>query len=198
VKGKDVMNSTDELIRQVNRDSQEGFRELVRMHQASVQAYLGRYIRNLEIVEDLAQETFLKVFRNLGEYRGDSPLRIWIFGIARNLALMHLRQERSRRVRQIPGWLAFVEQWTMERIESEDSSPALQELKLSALEECLGRLPKRSASLIEDHYIRGYDGRRIAKETGRSEVSVRVTLLRIRQALRDCVERRLAAKGGTA
>lgn len=190
-----IMNATGEFIREVRRGSPEAFRELVRMHQAAVQAYLGRYVRNVDLVEDLAQETFLKVYRNLGAYRGESPLRVWIFGIARNEALMYLRQERSRRNRQTPGVLAFIENCMIERLDSEDSSPILQERRLSALEECVGRLPRHSASLIEDHYIRGYDGRRIARAAGRSEGSIRVALLRIRQVLRDCVTRRLPLEG---
>jgi RNA polymerase sigma-70 factor (ECF subfamily) len=74
-------------------------RELVRCYKASVFALLSRMLggsRSRPIIEDLAQETFLRVFRNLGGFSpaGPAPLSSWIVTIASHLAIDELRRRR--------------------------------------------------------------------------------------------------------
>jgi RNA polymerase sigma-70 factor (ECF subfamily) len=183
------------LIREALGGSEEAFSGLVRLHQAAVQAYLGRTIRNLDVVEDLAQETFLKAYRNLPQFRAASPFRVWLFGIARTEALMHWRQERARRAQEGRSLGRALQDWLGARVEAEASGPEAHERKVTALETCVKGLPDRSAALIEEYYVKGHTIGQIARATGKSEVAVRVTLLRIRQALRDCIQGKIAVAG---
>jgi RNA polymerase sigma-70 factor, ECF subfamily len=79
--------STDsELIARVLRaDDRAAFGELVTRHQSAVRQFL-RHLTNDQtaLADDLAQETFIDAFRNLGRFRGQSSFTTWLLGIARN------------------------------------------------------------------------------------------------------------------
>src|SRR5438105_12403974 len=98
-----VNASTDEsakLIAEVRTGSKDAFSQFVRAHQSKVRCYLGRFLRDADVVDDLAQETFIAAYRSLSTYRQQSSVGLWLLGIARNLALKHLRDEQRRRAQE--------------------------------------------------------------------------------------------------
>jgi len=73
-------------------DDRHAFAELVRRHQSPIRAVLRRLTRGqLALADDLAQETFLQVYRNLRQFRGDARFGTWIYRIAYNCFLAHVR-----------------------------------------------------------------------------------------------------------
>lgn len=66
-----------------------------------LERYVLRFVRDRHAAEDLVQETFLRAFRSLGRYRGRASLKTWIFSIARNLCLDHLRAAGRSRLRLV-------------------------------------------------------------------------------------------------
>lgn len=75
----------DLIARTVANADENAFAELVRRHQSPVRAFLARLVRgDSHLADDLAQETFLKAWRNCAAYRGESKLSTWLFGIAYN------------------------------------------------------------------------------------------------------------------
>ena len=76
---------TDLIARVVSREDENAFGELVRRYQSPVRAFLTRMARgDSHLADDLAQETFLKAWRNLSSYRGGARFSTWLFGIAIN------------------------------------------------------------------------------------------------------------------
>src|SRR5476649_2182556 len=75
----------------------DDFAEIVRRHQSRVFAIRHRYERDVQRVEDLAQETFLKAWRALAQFDGRAPFEHWISRIAARTALDHLRKEKRRK-----------------------------------------------------------------------------------------------------
>lgn len=69
----------------------EAFGQLFDVHRGPLGAYLYRLTANREDAEDLLQETFVKGFDGISEFRGDSSLKNWLFTIATNLARNHFR-----------------------------------------------------------------------------------------------------------
>lgn len=178
------------LISLARDGDEDAFCELVQLYQARVRTYIGRFIRDPNVVDDLAQNTFLSSFRKLESWRGDAALGTWLLAIARNEALMYLREERLRREREsasLPGALA---RWTRERMASDEASVDAHESELAALEECLEGLQEHSARLVREFYFEGRTAREISEVSGKKEVSVWVTIMRIRRALRDCIQAR--------
>ena len=81
-------------LAQQGRDA--AFRELVRRYERPVFSLIYRMVRDRELAEDLAQDTFVKVLNHIDRYRPEFKLSSWLFKIANNVAIDHLRR------RQIP------------------------------------------------------------------------------------------------
>jgi RNA polymerase sigma-70 factor (ECF subfamily) len=86
----------DLIARVLSREDQNAFGELVRRHQSPVRAFLARMTRgDAHLADDLAQETFLKVWQKLQTYRGGASFSIWLFGIAFNEFRMASRRRKE-------------------------------------------------------------------------------------------------------
>lgn len=80
-----------QLILQVRSGSKEAFRGLIEKYQDRVFNLLMRILRNQETARDIAQETFLKAFLSLDQYKEEFKFSNWVLKIAQNLAFSHLR-----------------------------------------------------------------------------------------------------------
>ena len=190
-----LVNAPDEsakLVADIRGGSGEAFSQFVRLYQAKVRCYLGRFVRGSDIVDDLAQETFISAYRSLGSYRRQAPLALWLLGIARNLALKHLREEQRRHSREADSLEAAFSRWSEERMEAEESAEGRHEQVVAALRTCIEGLQKHSAGMIRDAYFKGRTAAEIAQENGKTEGAVWVTMMRIRQTLRECIGARIA------
>lgn len=90
-----------ELIEAVLEGSSAAFETLVARYQDRVFRLLGRYCRDPVECEDLSQEVFLKVFRKLHTFQGDSQFFTWLYRIAVNAATDHLSRAGHRRLRLV-------------------------------------------------------------------------------------------------
>src|SRR5215831_13648883 len=180
------MEIEDGPVAEARAGSAEAFSTLIRLHQARVRSYLGQYVRDRDVVDDLAQETFLAAYRSLPTYSGEAPVAYWLIGIARHRALTYLRDRQRRRPADQEPLPSALAEWWSRRIES---GPSLEtDLKeMEALRGCLKKLPEKSATLVRDYYLQGRRAAEIAREEGRKERAVGMALFRIRQALRDCI-----------
>ncbi|GJM60840.1 DNA-directed RNA polymerase sigma-70 factor [Persicobacter diffluens] len=73
-----------------------GFRKLVENYQERVYWHIRKMVVDHEDADDLTQETFVKVFRNFDQFRGDAALFTWIYRIASNECLNFLRKKKKR------------------------------------------------------------------------------------------------------
>ena len=193
-----IVDDPEELLEQSRKGSTQAFAGIVRLYQSRVRAYLGRYVHDVEAVEELAQDTFLQAFRGLSHYRGESSLGVWLIGIARNLALMHVREQTRRRARESGVLRAALGRWLAESIQKDESQLSDRERALSALERCLQDLPEHSSHLVENYYFKGRSAADMAREQGKKESAVGMMLLRIREILARCIRSRMAETGATA
>jgi RNA polymerase sigma-70 factor (ECF subfamily) len=189
------MEDSARSIELVQGSSTEAFCELVQKYQARVRTFLGRYVQNKAIVDDLAQETFLSAYQSLATYDHRKSMSPWLLGIARNRALMYFRDEHNRRARETRASISTLANWWASQIEMDDFAQETHENELAALETCVKGLPRNSSSLIREYYFRGRTAAEIAFEGGKTENAIWVTMLRLREALRRCVETRLADMG---
>ena len=83
----------DLIARVLSREDDNAFGELVRRYQSPVRGFLSRMTGDLHLSDDLAQETFLKVWQKLHTYRGGAKFSTWLFSIALN----ELRSAARRR-----------------------------------------------------------------------------------------------------
>src|ERR671938_1168278 len=75
---------------------EDGFEELVRRYQRPIAAYVYRMVGDYDAALDLTQEFFIKVYNSLRRYRSEFKFSTWIYKIAHNSAVDHLRRQGSR------------------------------------------------------------------------------------------------------
>jgi RNA polymerase sigma-70 factor, ECF subfamily len=83
------MTSTDAdapLIERVKRGDVKAFEMLVVKYQRRIERLIGRMVRDVDLVQDIAQETFIRAYRAIPQFRGDSAFYTWLYRIAVNTA----------------------------------------------------------------------------------------------------------------
>jgi RNA polymerase sigma-70 factor, ECF subfamily len=181
-------------LERARRGEVDAFSDLVRAHHPAVRVFLSSHLRDTGAIDDLVQDVFLRAFDRLGTLRDGTAFRAWLLGIARNRALEHLR-ERLRPGLPAPDALeALLDRSQLSILEGDDEE-ARRGLELEALRQCIRRLPPVGARLIREHYFKGRPITELAAEERKNEGALRMTLLRLREALRDCVRRRVTAPG---
>jgi RNA polymerase sigma-70 factor, ECF subfamily len=81
-----------EVVLRARSGQESAYRELIRRYERPVFALLFRMVRDRELAEDLAQETFVKALNAIDSYRPEFKFSSWIFKIANNAAIDHLRR----------------------------------------------------------------------------------------------------------
>jgi RNA polymerase sigma factor (sigma-70 family) len=95
LKGEGVAAESDErLIRDALAGDQEAYRDLLNRHRQSIFHVIFKIVRSSEEAADLVQETFMKAFGSLASYRFEYRSSTWLYKIAANNAIDHLRKKR--------------------------------------------------------------------------------------------------------
>ncbi|MBN1674763.1 MAG: sigma-70 family RNA polymerase sigma factor [Kiritimatiellae bacterium] len=178
------------VILRVIEGDVEAFSEIVHTFHVSVGNVIAATFPNATRVEELAQETFVRAYFQLSNFDLDRPFWFWLRGIARNVVREALRAESRNAARRE----AFAEALLLDEAEREleqSRGGAEEETSLRALQECLNALPEKSRHLVELFHKDGLSSSEIAKRLGRGASAIRNALVRVRHALRDCVQSRL-------
>src|SRR5712691_13553729 len=94
---QDFSSATDrDLVSVAGAGLEGGFEELVRRYQRPISAYVYRMVGDYDVALDLTQEIFIKVYGSLARYRSEFKFSTWIYKIAHNCAVDHLRRHRGR------------------------------------------------------------------------------------------------------
>ncbi len=89
----DLASQTDQEIVALAREGREAaYRELIRRYERPVFSLILRMVRDRQLAEDLSQETFIKALNAIATYRPEFKFSSWIFKIANNAAIDHLRR----------------------------------------------------------------------------------------------------------
>jgi RNA polymerase sigma-70 factor, ECF subfamily len=82
-----------ELVRLAQANDVRAFEALVVKYQRRVARHVARYLKSAADVEDAVQETFIRAYRGLAAFRGDSAFYTWLYRIAANVAIRHLQRQ---------------------------------------------------------------------------------------------------------
>lgn len=89
------MTGDAELIDAIRRDSESGFRILMKEKREAVYWHIRRLVIHHSDAQDATQETFIRIFRSIDKFKGDSSLNVWIYRIATNEALRLIGKRRD-------------------------------------------------------------------------------------------------------
>ena len=140
--GADALSREEErqAIEASRRGEREAFDRLVLRYQRDVYRLCYRFVNNHEDANDLAQEVFLRAWRAIPRFRGESSFSTWLYRIAVNASL-NLRGARRPASQELPDGLADPVPSAEERLASDDEARRVRE--------AIARLPeKQRATLI--------------------------------------------------
>ena len=185
-KGLMADNATDkEIIERVKGGEKEAYDLLVLKYQQRVINLISRFVKNHSDALDVSQETFIKAYRALPNFRGESAFYTWLYRIAVNTAKNHLTVQ-SRKItksdydvtdiEQIEGNMSLIEQTTPENLLHKDE---LQETVLKTIE----NLPEDLKSAIMLREIDGLSYEDIANVMDCPVGTVRSRIFRAREMI---------------
>ncbi|MBN1672793.1 MAG: sigma-70 family RNA polymerase sigma factor [Kiritimatiellae bacterium] len=154
-------------------------------HNGMLSGYIYAMVEDWDIVEETLQETAVFMANRWQDFTPGTNFTAWARTVARNRCREILRgTHRQRRISEALEACIPEETW--------DEHGAYDAEKKKALIECLGALPEKSRRIMDLHYRAGKRGAEIAKILRQSVESLYMALSRIRQALKTCIEERLA------
>ncbi|MBI5364569.1 MAG: sigma-70 family RNA polymerase sigma factor [Planctomycetes bacterium] len=164
---------------------QELFTRLWTDAQPAVLGYIHAFVRDPVTARDLVQETALTLLRRFPEYDPSRPFLPWALGVAKWELASH-RRDAARAVVVFDAELLddLTAMWSEVAQGAGDRAVALQT--------CLDRLARRARTVLDLRYGEHLTSTEIAERLGSNAGAVRVLLQRIRDELRDCIERRLS------
>ena len=169
--------SDSDLMRQVRGGRTVALATLFERHHARVYGYCLRMTGNRAAAEDLVQDVFMKMLKYKATFKDDSELVPWMFGIARNSCLAHLKRRASDHVPATPA----VEEVADEAVHDEPHDERQSELVRQAL---LRLPPERREVLVLSRYeYKSYD--EIARVLDCSVGAVKVRVHRAMKQLRE-------------
>jgi RNA polymerase sigma-70 factor (ECF subfamily) len=174
-----------ELVASAVTGLEGGFEELVRRYQRPISAYVYRMVGDYETALDLTQEIFIKIYGSLSRYRPEFKFSTWIYKIAHNAAIDHLRRS-SGRERSLMGGTAD-DQYDLP-IESEGLTPEQQterEERRVEIESVVRSLPTAYRELIVLRHSQDLTYEEIVEVTGLPLGTVKNRLFRARDLMRQ-------------
>lgn len=96
--GTDIAQENKELIERLRRPEscREAFNEVMRLYTEPLYRQIRRMVENHDDAADILQNTFLKAWQSIENFRGDAKLTTWLYKIALNESITHLQRERKR------------------------------------------------------------------------------------------------------
>ena len=175
------VSHTEQLVHRAQNGDLAAFEALYRAHVGRVYALCLRLSGNADRAEELTQRAFIRVWEQLGTFRGESAFSSWLYRLAVNVVLTARRSERRRmlRVRTAEDPEIF------ERSFGNATSPDTG----IDLERAIARLPQGARTVFVLHDVEGYQHGEIAEMTGMSVGTSKAQLHRARKLLREALER---------
>lgn len=188
--GVTVILTDEELVEGVKKGNIDAFEDIVKKYENKVYGIVFHMMKNQNEVEDLAQEVFLKVYKNLDKFKGDSSLYTWIYKITVNLCLDELKKRKNI--------IYLDEKISVEDGEIDKELPSNErsqeelyedkELKEN-LHRCINKLPDKQKMMIVLRDIKGFSYDEIAKITNNKIGTVKSQINRARLKLKELLDK---------
>jgi RNA polymerase sigma-70 factor (ECF subfamily) len=186
--------SDQQVVVYAQEGREDAYRELIKRYERPVYSLIYRMVRDNETAEDLAQETFIKVLNNIDRYRPEFKFSSWLFKIANNITIDHLRRRQldtisiegapdavtGERIRATAITVASGGESPLEELESKEIG--------ASIEQAIAKLrPEYRACIILRH-VEDYSYDEIAEIVKLPLGTVKTYIHRARQELREHLE----------
>lgn len=156
-------------------------------NQNRLYAYVYSLLADHNRASDVLQETNVVLWRKINDFQSSKPFLPWAFAVARFQVLAHLRDRKRDRILLDENLAEVIS------VEAEEKAE-LFNVPRETLAQCVETLAPASRELIQLRYMKHLSVREVAESVERTVSATKVSLMRIRRTLADCIERRLGAE----
>jgi RNA polymerase sigma-70 factor, ECF subfamily len=153
-------------------------------HQPALEAFCHAQLARRQDAQEALQSTCVKLWEKSAEWDPETEFLPWAFAVARFAVLSHIRDQMRDR-------LVFDEQVVLAMAEETETAAAEFDGRREALARCMKKLTPEQSDLLHEHYIAHRTLPEIAAAMQKSLSAVKMTLLRLRQQLGECIERQM-------
>ncbi len=183
---RDLAVVTDrDLVASAVVGAEGSFEELVRRYQRPISAYVYRMVGNYESALDLTQEIFIKVYSSLDRYRSEFKFSTWIYKIAHNAAVDHLRRASTREQSLVLGTEGDQFDLPVESTRLSPEQESEQRERRVEIETVVRALPSNYRELIILRHSQDLSYEEIVEVTGLPLGTVKNRLFRAREMMRQ-------------
>ena len=167
--GSGLVTEDGDLVGRARAGDQIAFARLFEQYHAPILNYLHRMVEDRALAEDLTQDSFVKAYNALPNTREDLAFKAWLYRIATNTAISHLRR------RKIVQWIPFLGEHDHPGGESVERQVTRQ----TDIETSLAKLPKHYAAVL---LLRHYQGLSLAETAAALDITENAAKLRLFRA----------------
>lgn len=176
----------NDIIQQVKTGNQQAYAQLVSRYQNYVFTIVSRYLSSREDAEEVSQDIFVKAYRSLGDFRGESKFSTWLYTITTTSCITFLRKHKLA-VQSLDNENVFAH---ADNIDSGLSANHLeQKSRVAMVNQAIRMLSPEDAQVITLFYKGEQSLDEIAQILGQETNTVKVRLHRARQRLKDKMEK---------
>ena len=182
-----LTNKENQIISEIRRGNTRAFSDLVDAYKDLVFTLSLRMLGHREEAEEVSQDVFIKVYKSLPSFKGDSKLSTWIYRIAYNTCLDRIKKIKKKRI--------HVDMGHADRIDYADLDTAFHKMvaveRSQLIEQCLSKLSAEDAGVLTLFYLEEKNLQEIEKATNLPVNTVKVRLFRARKRLASIMEKSL-------
>ncbi len=180
----------DDSIRRAQAGDLDAFEGVIRAYEGPLRAWAVAHCPPGGDSDDVAQRTFIEVFRNIGDFHVGTDFRAWLFTVAR----FQMLTETTRLQRLADYYQRYAPQALVEALARRAEAGEDADRKLQHLKSCLQALEPSPRTLLAQRYDEGLPLEEIARRTDRSVGAIKKSLFLLRGKLLDCVRSKLEAE----
>lgn len=186
-KSQMTTNKDQYYITQVLEGNTNAFGVLVDQYKDLVFTLALRMLKNREEAEEVSQDTFIKVYKSLKNFKGDSKFSTWIYKVTYNTCLDRLKKNKRQQQE------VSIDEFTEKHVKTIDNALEImvEAERLQAIQDCINLLPSEDGFLLTLYYFEDQSLAEISKIVGISANHVKVKLYRSRQKLASILKERL-------
>lgn len=146
-----------------------------------------RMVKNRQEAEEISQDTFIKMYKSLSKFKGDSKFSTWVYRVAYNASLDHIKKQK-RQFRTVT-----IDEFTEQEIKTLEN--ALSKLEKSerkqAIQDCINKLPGEDAFIVTLYYFEEQSLEEISKIVNLKPNHLKIKLFRSRKKLATILKAQL-------
>lgn len=168
----------DPIIEMCKGGDTKAFQQLYELYAKRVYNTILRIVRNRTDAEDLLQETFVNIFKNIKNYHYQSHFSYWIKRIAINNSITHLRKNKE--------WIEY-DADKQEHVHIEESNYTIDHLKVAQIKEAISKIPLIYSTVFSLYVFEGYDHEEISEILDISHNTVRTRYVRAKEKIKSLI-----------